>query len=117
LTPFPGPRSVVILDNCAIHHDEEIRQIIEIECGASTIVTLRNSQTHIIDVGAKLIYLPPYSPDFNPIEQTFHSIKAWLRRHEAEAVAPEARPWLIHQAALSVSPESAAGWIVNCGYS
>jgi len=65
LTPFPGPRSVVILDNCAIHHDEEIRQIIEIECGASTIVTLRNSQTHIIDVGAKLIYLPPYSPDFN----------------------------------------------------
>jgi transposase len=29
--------------------------------------------------GAKLIYLPPYSPDFNPIEQAFHSIKAWLR--------------------------------------
>ncbi|KDQ61872.1 hypothetical protein JAAARDRAFT_86434, partial [Jaapia argillacea MUCL 33604] len=29
LTPYPGPRSVVVLDNCAIHHDEEVRQIIE----------------------------------------------------------------------------------------
>ena len=67
--------------------------------------------------GAKLIYLPPYSPDFNPIEQTFHSIKAWLRRHEAEAVRPEVRPWLIHQAVASVSAESAEGWILNCGYS
>jgi transposase len=42
-----------------------------------------------IFAGAKLIYLPPYLPDFNPIEQTFHSIKAWLRWHEAEATRPE----------------------------
>lgn len=67
--------------------------------------------------GAKLIYLPPYSPDYNPIEQAFHSIKAWLRRHEAEAVRPEVRPWLIHQAVASVTAESAEGWILNCGYS
>ena len=33
LNPYPGPRSVVILDNCAIHHDEDIRQIVEVECG------------------------------------------------------------------------------------
>lgn len=33
LNPYPGPWSVVIMDNCAIHHDEEIRQIIEVECG------------------------------------------------------------------------------------
>ncbi|KAI9059854.1 hypothetical protein FKP32DRAFT_1531681, partial [Trametes sanguinea] len=64
-----------------------------------------------------LIYLPPYSPDFNPIEQAFHSIKAWLRRHEAEALSAESRPWLIHQAALAISREDAIGWIVNCGYS
>jgi transposase len=32
LNPFPGPRSVVVLDNCAIHHDREIRNIIEVEC-------------------------------------------------------------------------------------
>ena len=67
--------------------------------------------------GAKLIYLPPYTPDYNPIEQAFHSIKAWLRRHEAQAVAPEGRPWLIHQARLAITDDMAIGWIANCGYS
>ncbi|TDL16344.1 hypothetical protein BD410DRAFT_731465, partial [Rickenella mellea] len=33
MTPFPGPRSVVIIDNCAIHHDEEVRRIVVDECG------------------------------------------------------------------------------------
>ena len=67
--------------------------------------------------GAKLVYLPPYSPDFNPIEQSFHSLKAWLRRHENEAVNDAVRPWLIHQAAESITPDMAQGWISNCGYS
>ena len=70
-----------------------------------------------VAAGARLIYLPPYSPDFNPIEQAFHSVKAWLRRHEAEAVVPEARPWLIQQAAMSITVEDAEGWIMNSGYS
>ncbi|KAA1475513.1 hypothetical protein DENSPDRAFT_745237, partial [Dentipellis sp. KUC8613] len=63
-----------------------------------------------------LIYLPPYSPDFNPIEQAFHSIKAWLRRHEAAAIRPEVRPWLIERAAAAITHESAEGWVLNCGY-
>jgi hypothetical protein len=66
--------------------------------------------------GAKLIYLPPYSPDYNPIEQAFHSIKAWLRRHESQAVSPAVRPWLIHQARLAITEDMAIGWIENCGY-
>ncbi|TEB20647.1 hypothetical protein FA13DRAFT_1589699, partial [Coprinellus micaceus] len=33
LNPFPGPQSVVVMDNCVIHHDEEIRAIIEGDCG------------------------------------------------------------------------------------
>ncbi|KAJ7440648.1 hypothetical protein B0H11DRAFT_1727854, partial [Mycena galericulata] len=57
------------------------------------------------------------SPDFNPIEQAFSAIKAWLRRHEVEALNPDARPWLIHQAATAVTPDNAEGWIINCGYS
>ncbi|KAF8804698.1 hypothetical protein BYT27DRAFT_7106901, partial [Phlegmacium glaucopus] len=64
-----------------------------------------------------LIYLPPYSPDFNPIEQAFHSIKAWLRRHESQATTPQVRPWLIHRARLSITEEMAIGWIRNCEYS
>lgn len=67
--------------------------------------------------GAELIYLPPYSPDMNPIEQSFSAIKAWLRRHEDEAIRPEVRPWLIHRAISSVTEYDAMGWIANCGYS
>jgi len=118
LTPYPGPRSVVILDNCAIHHDEEIRQIIEVECGKlQSLEYCACTDSGTCFKGAKLVYLPPYSPDLNPIEQAFSSIKAWLRRHEKEAVRPEMRPWLIHQATLSVTVQDAEGWILNCGYS
>ncbi|KAG1842364.1 hypothetical protein DFJ58DRAFT_665919, partial [Suillus subalutaceus] len=61
--------------------------------------------------------LPPYSPDYNPIKQAFHSIKAWLHHHEAEVIDADVRPWLIHQAAMSVSVDDAEGWALNCGYS
>ncbi|KIY68551.1 hypothetical protein CYLTODRAFT_351191, partial [Cylindrobasidium torrendii FP15055 ss-10] len=63
-----------------------------------------------------LVYLPPYSPHLNPIEQAFSAIKAYLRRHEADVLDEAARPWIIHQAAEHVSPEDAEGWILNCGY-
>lgn len=67
-------------------------------------------------IGAKLMYLPLYSPDFNPIEEAFSSVKGWLRRHEAQAVNAEVRPWLIHQAIMAITEEHAKGWFVNCGY-
>jgi transposase len=61
--------------------------------------------------------MPPYSPNFNPIEQAFHSMKAWLQRHEAEVLQPETRPWLIQQAMMSITIEDVDGWIKNSGYS
>jgi len=69
---------------------------------------------HII--GAHLVYLPPYSPDLNPIEEAFSSIKAWLRRHEVRFGSEDQLPWLIYQAITSVSAESAFGWFADCGY-
>ncbi|KAF8833483.1 hypothetical protein BDN67DRAFT_916895, partial [Paxillus ammoniavirescens] len=63
-----------------------------------------------------LVYLPPYSPDFNLIEETFHFIKAWLRRHEDEVVSLASNPWLVHQATMSVTPDLAQGWFHNCAY-
>ena len=68
-------------------------------------------------LGAKLCYLPAYSPDFNPIEEAFSYMKAWLRRHDTTVLKSEARPYLIHQALMSITPEHAHGWITNCGYS
>ena len=106
------------MDNCAIHHDKEVRALVEGECGMFiSLYHFSKLDQDTITPGAKLIYLPPYSPDFNPIEQAFHSLKAWLRRHEADAINPQTRPWLIHQASLSITIEDAEGWIINSGYS
>jgi hypothetical protein len=67
--------------------------------------------------GAQLVYLPPYSPDFNPIEEAFSSIKAWLHRNEALLHdSLERLPWLIDQAVRSVTPAMAMKWFRDCGY-
>ena len=68
--------------------------------------------------GARLIYLPSYSPDYNPIEEAFSVIKAFLRRHEARFTSPEQIPWLVNlnQAIAAISVDDAAGWFSDCGY-
>ena len=69
LMPYNGvnPHSVVILDNCSIHHIPEISQSIS-------------------EVGALVHFLPPYSPDYNPIEELFSKVKTELKAldHELE---------------------------------
>ena len=57
---FPGPYSVFILDNASIHKGNYLRNICE-------------------NKGVRLEFLPPYSPDFNPIELTFSMLKVCLR--------------------------------------
>jgi hypothetical protein len=59
--PWPGPRSVLVMDNASIHVHHEL-----VEAARK--------------VGVQVEYLPPYSPDLNPIEASFHSYKAYLRR-------------------------------------
>jgi transposase len=60
--PWPGRRSVLVMDNASIHHTARIKQM------------CRNA-------GVKLVYLPPYSPDFNPIEEFFAELKAFIKRN------------------------------------
>lgn len=79
LNPYPGKRSVVVLDNCSIHHDEEIRQLIVDDCSTDATETFFSmARADSLLIGARLVYLPPYSPNFNPIEEAFSAIKAWL---------------------------------------
>ena len=92
-TPYPGPRSVLILDNCGIHHSEDVHALIE------------------DDAGCKLVYLPPYSLDFNPIEEAFAAIKAYLRRHHTDLSLS-----LMDRACHSITAEAAAGFFRDCGY-
>jgi transposase len=60
LVPTVRPGDVVVLDNLAVHKQADVRAAIE-------------------QVGAQLRFLPPYRPDFNPIEQAFATLKAFLR--------------------------------------
>jgi len=60
--PFPGKNSVLVMDNASIHRSERIRKMCD-------------------DVGVKLEYLPPYSPDLNPVEEHFAQLKAFIKRH------------------------------------
>lgn len=65
MNPYPASRSVLVLDNCRIHHVEGVQE----KCD---------------EHGVRLIYLPPYSPDLNPIEEAFSYVKAHIRRHGQE---------------------------------
>jgi transposase len=67
------PGDVVILDNLASHKGKVVR-------------------TAIRNVGARLVFLPKYSPDFNPIEQVFAKFKTLSERQEHEAPKPYAKP-------------------------
>lgn len=95
---WPGPRSVLVLDNCATHHSRALREIVEA-------------------ANRKLIFLPPYSPDFNPIEESFSCLKAYLRRHYRDfqdSETPELDLELACYAA--VTPDKVRGWFSHSGY-
>ena len=68
----------------------------------------------IEDRGARLVYLPSYSPDLNPIEQAFSKIKNILRKLGART--HQALLEALAEALCKVTPWDAAGWFDHCGY-
>jgi len=97
LMPFNGYNlhSVVIMDNCAIHHIQEIAAMIE-------------------DVGSLVHYLPPYSPDFNPIESAFSKVKLELQS-ELERPNTTDTETLLLQAFTSITPQNCRNWVYETG--
>jgi len=96
------PHSVLVVDNASIHKVTGIRELVE-------------------GHGACLIYLPSYSPDLNPIELTFSSIKAWLRANCARVNANiDSDNGSIYdvfwEAVYSVTSDKAKGRYSHCGY-
>ena len=64
--------------------------------------------------GCELLFLPPYSPDLNPIEQAFSKVKALLRK--AAIRTRESLIGAIGRALSAVKPEDVKGWFAHCGY-
>ncbi|KAF9516614.1 hypothetical protein BS47DRAFT_1292183 [Hydnum rufescens UP504] len=75
--PYPSLHSVLLLDNCPLHYGPVVQDIIGGEVGMSCL--LGQFFHTYFSLGGKLMYLPQYLPDYNPIEQSFLSIKAWLQ--------------------------------------
>lgn len=86
---------VVVMDNLSAHKGERIRELIE-------------------SAGCKLFYLPPYSPDFSPIEEAFSKVKGLLRK--AEARSREALVEAMGKALDTVTARDARGFFAHCGY-
>jgi transposase len=95
LVPSLQPGQIVVMENLPAHKGARVQQLIE-------------------DRGGQLLFLPAYSPDFSPIEETFSKIKAFLRRTGART--PEALQEAIAQALLTVTCQDALGWFRHCGY-
>jgi hypothetical protein len=73
--------------------------------------------------GCRLVYLPPYSPDLNPIEEGFSAMKAWIRRNRdftlRELEGGEGRhpaQMLIRAVCEAMSQRSITGWFRDCSY-
>ena len=95
LGPTLVPGDVVVLDNLPAHKVAGLAELVEAR-------------------GARLLYLPPYSPDFNPIELAFSKLKTWLRT--AQARTREALEAVIQDASNWITERDAKNWFDHCGY-
>lgn len=95
LAPELRPGDTVVLDNLAAHKDQQSRAIIE-------------------GKGAKLIFLPPYSPELNPIELAWSWVKSWLKTCRART--EDAINTALALAMELLTNEIASGFIRHCGF-
>ena len=95
LIPMLWKGACIILDNCSIHFSHDMKQWIE-------------------DAGAHLIYLPPYSPEFSPIENCWSKVKSILRREKAQSY--DELNQALDLAFQSVSTEDIKAWFSHCCY-
>ena len=99
LCPFNGtnPHSVVVMDNCSIHHVERVIKLIE-------------------STGSLVVFLPPYSPDLNPIELAFAHVKAYLKANEMMLQATNEITEMVLMAFATITQTDCLGWLEHCGY-
>ena len=95
LLPTLRPGDIVVMDNMRSHHVKAVRETLEAK-------------------GMKVLYLPPYSPDLNPIEKMWSKMKAILRGWKIREMA--SLPDAIHNALTCVSPLDCLHWFASSAY-
>ena len=96
LVPTLRPGDIVIMDNLSPHKNDHTLKL-------------------IAEAGAQVLFLPAYSPDFNPIEMMWSKIKNIIRSMEARTVSDLITA--IGQALARITPKDAVNWFTHCGYS
>ncbi len=95
LCPKLQAGDLVIMDNLSAHKVAGVRELIEA-------------------TGAELLYLPPYSPDFNPIEKAWAKLKQLLRA--AKARSTDVLEQAVAEVLKLITADNAAAWFRHCGY-
>lgn len=95
LCPTLERGQIVVMDNLKVHKMKRVRELIE-------------------ERGCRLVFLPSYSPDFNPIEEAFSKVKTLLRKAKARSF--EVLVEATGGALWAVSEEDALGFFTHCGY-
>ncbi len=95
LLPTLRPGDIVVLDNLGAHKDTEANRLME-------------------SSGAEVWFLPPYSPDLNPIEKMWSKVKEFLRK--AKARTQKTLLNAIAAALKTITAQDAKGWFAACGY-
>ena len=99
MLPFDGsnPHSILVMDNCHIHHVQRVVDLLR-------------------SVGILVLFLPPYGPDMNPIEEMFSFVRYYLNEHDDILQAiPDPFP-IIKAAFESATTDNINGWIQHSGY-
>ena len=86
------------MDNASIHHVEEVRYLIENQ------------------IGGRLLFLPPYSPDLNPLEEAFSQVKRFIKHNDSLFQIFSAPRVLLSLAFDSVSRDDCISYITHSGY-
>ena len=95
LLPHLNDNSVLIMDNMKSHYAKAVKNLLD-------------------SSGVRYIYLPPYSPDLNPIEKLWSKVKAFLRKFKARTL--DALPNAIQNAFHSVTISDCSRWFRFCGH-
>lgn len=96
LIPYLSKTSILVMDNMKSHHAKAVKELLD-------------------KSGICYLYLPPYSPDLNPIEKLWSKVKAFLRKLKTRTV--NALPDAIQTAFSHISQSDCAGWFRSCNYS
>lgn len=89
-----SPDSIVVMDNMRSHHTQAVKDLLE-------------------QAGVQYLYLPPYSPDLNPIEKMWSKLKAFLRKAKVRLL--EKLPDAVRAAFKTISSHDCSGWFRFCG--